>query len=92
MYRRKYQDYTVSDLVYEFEEACEKYREALKGRESNRSKKELSRGNIKGTNIHKFQCNFAWIIHDMTVGHHNQRERNIEEAKSLIAHIISISE
>ena len=92
MYRRKYQDYTVSDLAYEFEQACDKYREALKARESNRSKKELSRGNIKGTNIHKFQCNFAWIIHELTVGQYSQRERHIEEANSLIAHIISISE
>ena len=92
--RRRFNNdhYTISDLTYEFEEACEKYKETLRSRESNRSKKELSRGNTRGTNVHKFQCSFAWIIHEMTVGHYSQNKKYVEEAKSLIAHIISISE
>ena len=90
--RRYNQDVTVSDLVYEFEKACDTYKETLKSRESNRSKKELVRGNTRGTNLHKFQCSFAWIIHEMTVGHFSKRERCVDDAKSLIAHIITISE
>ena len=93
MYKPRNRKYiTVSDLVYEFEKACDHYKSALKARESNRAKKELSRGNTKGTNIHKFQCQFAWIIHEMTTGHGSQRERLIKEAKSLTSHIITISE
>ena len=84
--------YEISDLIYEFEKACAVYKDTLKARESNRAKKELARGNIKGTNIHKFQCTFAWILHELDVGHYSKRERYIEEAKSLITHIISISE
>ena len=90
--RNKYHDYTTSDLAYEFRKACEVYKNALKARESNRSKKELTRGNTKGTNLHKFQCNFAWIIHEMAVGNYSAKSKHIEEAKSLITHIISISE
>lgn len=90
--RRQYQEYSISDLIYEFEKACEVYKTALRSRESNRAKKELVRGNIKGTNLHKFQCSFAWIIHEMTVGHYSKRERCAGEAQSLISHIISISE
>ena len=88
----KYHDYTTSDLAFEFLKACDVYKHALKSRESNRSKKELTRGNAKGTNLHKFQCNFAWIIHEMLVGHNSAKSKHIEEAKSLIAHIITISE
>jgi len=92
MRRPNHDYYNVSDLSYEFEKACATYKDALKTRESNRSKKELTRGNVKGTNLHKFQCNFAWIVHEMSVGHFSKRERCTDEAKTLIAHIISISE
>ena len=90
--RQQYQEYTVSDLVYEFEKACSAYKDALKLRESNRAKKEITRGNIRGTNLHKFQCSFAWIIHEMTIGHHSKYDRCTDDAKALIAHIITISE
>ncbi len=92
MIRQQQDYYTISDLAFEFEKACITYKDALKSRKSNRSKKELTRGNVKGTNLHKFQCNFAWIMHEMSVGHYSKRGRCVDEAKTLIAHIISISE
>ena len=85
-------DYATSDLVFEFNKACITYKDALRSRESNRSNKELTKGNTKGTNIHKFQCSFAWIVHGMTMGHYSGRGRLVDEGKALILHIINISE
>ena len=92
MRKINHEHYTVSDLAYEFEKACNTYKDALRVRESNRAKKELSRGNVKGTNLHKFQCSFAWIIHEMKIGHYSKRERCVQDVKNLILHIINISE
>lgn len=88
----KHHDYTVEDLIIEFDKACVIYKNSLRARKSNRSNKELSRGNAKGTNIHKYQSSFAWIVHGMTAEHYSTRGRLVTEARTLIEHIISSSE
>jgi hypothetical protein len=81
----------VASLTERFETACSTYRLALSTRDSNRSKKELTRGNSRGTNIHKFQCNFAWIIHDIQKGPRCQIDDRVDDAEDLISHINKIS-
>lgn len=81
----------VSDLKYRFEEACLTYRQALESRSSNRAKKELVRDNTRGTNMHKFQVSFSWIIHDIQTGPRFSIVDRITEAVDLIDHIIKIS-
>lgn len=81
----------LSRLTERFEQACATYRLALATRDSNRAKKELSRENSRGTNIHKFQCNFAWLIHDIQKGPRCQIEDRVEDAEELISHINKIS-
>ena len=81
----------VASLTGRFEDACMTYRLALSTRTSNRSKKELLKENCRGTNLHKFQCNFAWLLHDIQRGPRFFIEDRVIEAEELIAHIISIS-
>lgn len=82
----------INDLTFIFEEACDLYRDALKKRKSNRSEKELLRDNSRGTNIHKFQTKFAWILHDIKCGPRFFIDDNIDEAYDLINHIKTISD
>lgn len=93
--KRKYKESEVPGVVegitQKFEDACATYKLALSMRESNRAKKELFRGNTRGTSIHKFQSNFAWIVHYIECGHRCQIEDQLEEAEELIAHINKIS-
>ena len=81
----------VADLIQKFEDVCTTYRLALSMRESNRAKKELSRGNTRGTSIYKFQTNFAWILHDIQYGHRYQIDNRVHELEELITHISKIS-
>lgn len=81
----------VADLIQKFEDACTAYKLVLSMRESNRAKKELSRGNSRGTNIYKFQSTFAWILHNIQCGYRYQIHDRIREANELIAHINRIS-
>ena len=86
------EEYLIADLNESFEKACETYKLALSSRTSNRAKKELSRGNSKGTNIYKFQVNFSWILHDIRCGPICFIDDREADARSLIDHIYSISE
>lgn len=81
----------VADLTQKFEVACSTYKLALSMRESNRSKKELARGKNRGTNIHKFQSTFAWILHDIQCGYRYQIDDRVQEVNELIVHINRIS-
>ena len=94
MRRRFYTEYDidrrVTQLKDEFEAACQAYKDALGSRESNRAKKELMRGNTKGTNIYKFQVQFAWILHDIHQSSSGFAEKKIQEAEGLISHIHKI--
>jgi glucuronate isomerase len=84
-------DRAITDLIESFEVACELHKTTLASRESNRARKELTKENMRGTNLHKFQSNFAWVIHDMTHGAICMVEDNISEATSIISHINNIS-
>lgn len=92
----KYEPYNtrriVAELIIKFEEACQTYKTTLSTRKSNRSTKELSRDNLKGTAIHKFQCNFAWILHGIQCDHESFIDHNVRRANGLIDHIGNISE
>jgi hypothetical protein len=81
----------VASLTGRFEDACLIYKLALESRSSNRSKKELSRGNSRGTVLHKFQSNFCWLIYDIQKGPRFFIDDRVSEVEELIAHIISIS-
>lgn len=93
--KKKYQESEVPKLVSylteRFELACQTYRLTLTTRDSNRAKKEINRGNTRGTNIHKFQCSFAWILHDIQTGPRCFIDDRVNEAEDLIAHINKIS-
>jgi hypothetical protein len=84
-------DRAIAGLSESFEAACDLHKSTLASRESNRSKKELSKENMRGTNLHKYQSNFAWIIHDMKFGPLCMVEANIAEARSIISHINNVS-
>jgi len=82
----------ISDeLTERFETACSLYRIELASRNSNRAQKELARENTRGTSIHKFQCNFAWILHSISCDHESLIDNSIYQANALIDHINSIS-
>jgi len=85
-------DRVIRELTVKFEDACEIYKTALGSRTSNRSIKELQRGNTRGTAIHRFQCNFAWIIHAMQTDHESFVDSNVRRANGLIEHIGNISD
>jgi len=95
MYNRYYNSEATSteiaNLTERFENVCYKYKATLSARDSNRSSKELSKGNIRGTTIHKFQCNFAWILHDIECGPRYFMDSAIQNANRLINHIAEIS-
>lgn len=95
MAKRKYTedeiDTAIRTLSEDFENSCEVYKIVLSKRDSNRSKKELLRFNKKGTNIHKFQSNFSWLLHDIKTGPKCFVEKVIEEANELILHIKNIT-
>ena len=95
MTRHKFSDLDVEQasrrLMEDFEQACQTYRLALSSRESNRSKKELMRGNTKGTSIYKFQCSFAWTLHNLINGPRCFAHKYIEDGEELISHIHKIS-
>ncbi len=82
----------MSDLTFKFEDACLAYKIALSKRTSNRATKELSRNNSRGTAIHKFQCNFAWILHGIQCDHESFVDHNVYKATGLIEHIDNIAE
>ena len=82
----------IAELTERFEEACDIYKKALSSRTSNRATKELSRDNSRGTAIHKFQCNFAWLIHSIQKEHESLVDSNIKQANMLINHICTISD
>ena len=81
----------IRRLTQSFEDACEKYKDTLRERTSNRSSKELSRGNTRGTAIHRFQCNFAWIVHELEMSHYSTAPYHISKALELIDHINNIA-
>jgi len=82
----------MKDLTSKFEDACQEYKSTLATRTSNRATKELSRDNTRGTAIHKFQCNFAWILHGIQTDHESFIDHNVRRATGLIDHIGNISE
>lgn len=92
----KYSDDDLKSIIVEltelFETAKQTYRLALSERTSNRSKKELMRGNSKGTTINKYECDFAWILYDIQCGPICFIEDKIQEAHDLIIHLKNISE
>jgi hypothetical protein len=81
----------IAELAELFNIAVETYRLALDGRDSNRSKKELLRGNVRGTVVHKYQCDFAWILYDIQCGPLCLIEDSITDAHELINHLKKIS-
>jgi hypothetical protein len=85
------EEFDIRVIIEEFEAACVTYKLALTSRTSNRSVKELTRQNTRGTTIHKFQCEFAWILHDIQCGPKCQVYDNIEKSKELINHIFEVS-
>lgn len=91
-YRESEIDEIIQELTDKFEEACGVYKTALSERTSNRSVKELSRDNSRGTVIHKFQCNFAWVLHAIKKDHESFVDSNIRKANTLIDHIRNISD
>ena len=92
----KYNSYDTAritaELTSKFEDACKTYKSTLAERTSNRATKELSRDNSRGTAIHKFQCNFAWILHGIQCDHESSIDYNVRRATGLIDHIGNISE
>ena len=92
---KRYTDEDISAIIAElidlFEAASDAYKLALTGRESNRSTKELLRGSSRGTVIHRYQCDFAWILHDIRCGPLCHIEDNINEAHELINHLKKIA-
>jgi len=81
----------IAELNSSFELACDAYRTALRTRPSNRAAKELGRGNVRGTSIYRFQCNFAWLLYDIEHDAIHFIDKNIYRAKELIKHIHSIA-
>jgi translation initiation factor 2 beta subunit (eIF-2beta)/eIF-5 len=90
-YTERHLNWEIYQLTAEFERACGVYRSTLNTRESNRSKKELSRSNTRGTHIHKFQCNFAWILNEITAGPPSGITDGLEAGRTLVEHIENIS-
>lgn len=82
----------MSELTELFEDAISAYKLALTSRESNRAKKELLRDNARGTVVHRYQSDFAWILHDIQCGPMCLIENNIEEAHELIIHLKKIAQ
>ncbi len=78
----------ITELNVNFEEACDIYTQSLVQRTSNRSNKELRKGNTKGTAIHKFQISFAWIMRDIENSPPQLLEYNIIKAHAVINHIL----
>ena len=95
MIKRSYTAQDIQGIVVSlnesFEAACGTYRDALSNRTSNRSTKELMRGNANGTTLHKIQCNFAWIMHELTCGPKHFVDNNTQKANELINHINNIA-
>lgn len=84
-------DAIIDEISENFNSACQLYKLALSARDSNRSNKELLRGNTKGTTIHKYQCQIAWVLHDIKCGPICFIEDNIIEANNIISHLRSIA-
>lgn len=82
----------IIELDNKFKEACENHNNALKERESNRAKKELLRGNSRGTRIYDYEVKFSWILHDIRMGPIAFIEENKEKAERLITEINKITE
>lgn len=95
MKSNKYSKTEIDDIIvrltYEFEIACQTYRLALSSRNSNRAKKELSKGNTRGTTTHKYQCEFSWILHDIATGPTAFIDDRIQDARDIISHLSNIS-
>lgn len=85
-------DAIIVELTEAFELATQTYKLALSGRDSNRAKKELLRENTRGTVVNRYQCDFAWILHDIKTGPICFIEDNIEKGYELIIHLKKISE
>lgn len=93
--KRKYKESDIPQLVStleeNFEKACNVYIDALTSRVSKRAKKELSRGNSRGTSIYKFQVSFSWILLDICKGPRCLIDDRLADCDELINHINRIS-
>lgn len=81
----------IAELTTDFEESCDHYYDVLVDRKSNRSIKELSKRNLRGSKLYSFQSEFAWILHNIKTGPLCFIEDEIKKAYELIGVIKSTS-
>ena len=84
-------EHIIHDLTQRFDEGCEQYRQTLVQRKSNRSRKELSKRNLRGSRIHDYESDFAWLLHEIRMGPVCLIDENVDRAKKLINTIKDIS-
>jgi hypothetical protein len=81
----------IEELTKEFSLACEHYNNTLIERASNRARKELSKRNLRGSKMHRFESDFAWIIHNIKMGPVCLVDDEVQDACELINVIKSTS-